>query len=137
MRPDRMTRTRSDNERISGSSELISRISAGNSAFVAIPAFPSRMFRHGFITVNRRSGIKGPKDLEGRRIGTPLYTQTAAIWLRGQLEHDYGVDLSRVTWVQGAINLGGAHGDGPMVACEVSTLVNTVANDGPGLLQAV
>jgi 4,5-dihydroxyphthalate decarboxylase len=93
------------------SSELISRMSAGNCPFVAIPVFPSRMFRHGFICINRRSGIKGPKDLEGRRIGTPLYTQTAAIWIRGQLEHDYGVDLSGVTWVQGAINLTGAHGE--------------------------
>ena len=93
------------------SSELISRMSTGNSPFVAIPVFPSRMFRHGFICINRRSGIKGPKDLEGRRIGTPLYTQTASIWLRGQLEHDYGVDLSGVTWVQGAINLAGAHGE--------------------------
>ncbi|OGA26333.1 MAG: hypothetical protein A3I01_17305 [Betaproteobacteria bacterium RIFCSPLOWO2_02_FULL_65_24] len=93
------------------SSELISRIAAGNCPFVAIPVFPSRMFRHGFICINRRSAVKGPKDLEGRRIGTPLYTQTAAIWLRGQLEHDYGVDLSSVTWVQGAINLTGAHGE--------------------------
>jgi len=93
------------------SSEMISRLSAGQCPFVAIPVFPSRMFRHGFITINRRKGIDRPKDLEGRRIGTPLYTQTAAIWLRGQLEHDYGVDLSGVTWVQGAINAAGAHGD--------------------------
>ena len=93
------------------SSELISRISAGKCPFVAIPVFPSRSFRHGFICINRRSGIRGPKDLEGRRIGTPLYTQTAAIWLRGHLEHDYGVDLSGVTWVQGALSMAGAHGD--------------------------
>ncbi|OGA18650.1 MAG: hypothetical protein A3H32_14030 [Betaproteobacteria bacterium RIFCSPLOWO2_02_FULL_63_19] len=92
------------------SSELISRISAGRCPFVAIPVFPSRTFRHGFICVNRRSGIRGPKDLEGRRIGTPLYTQTAAIWLRGHLAHDYDVDLSGVTWVQGALSLAGAHG---------------------------
>ncbi len=98
------------------SSEMISRLSAGKCPFVAIPVFPSRMFRHGFITINRRSGIREPKDLEGRRIGTPLYTQTAAIWLRGQLQHDYGVDLSGITWVQGAINAPGAHGDPTVLA---------------------
>ena len=114
------------------SSELISRMSAGNCPFVAIPAFPSRMFRHGFICINRRSGIKGPKDLAGRRIGTPLYTQTAAIWLRGQLEHDYGVDLSGVTWVQGAINLAGAHGE-PSVLPPVRAARIEINNSGKSL----
>jgi 4,5-dihydroxyphthalate decarboxylase len=92
------------------SSEFISRKAAGACPFVALPVFPSRTFRHGFITVNRRSGIRTPKDLEGKRIGVPLYTMTAAIWIRGHLQHDYGVDLSTIRWVQGAINKAGAHG---------------------------
>ena len=92
------------------SSEFISRMSAGQCPFVAIPVFPSRVFRHSFIFVNARSGIRSPKDLEGRRVGVALYTMTAAIWIRGHLQHDYGVDLSSIRWVQGAINSGGAHG---------------------------
>ena len=93
------------------SSEFISRKSAGQCPFVAIPVFPSRAFRHGFIAVNRRSGIRSPKDLEGKRVGVPLYTMTAAIWIRGHLQHEYGVDLSTIRWVQGSTNSPGAHGE--------------------------
>jgi len=93
------------------SSEFISRKSAGQCPFVAIPVFPSRVFRHGCIAVNRARGIRTPKDLEGKRIGVPLYTMTAAIWIRGHLQHEYGVDLSTIQWGQGSINSPGAHGD--------------------------
>jgi 4,5-dihydroxyphthalate decarboxylase len=92
------------------SSEFVSRYCAGDRTFVAIPVFPSRVFRHGFITVNRNKGIRTPKDLEGKRIGVPLYTMTAAIFIRGMLQHEYGVDLDSVRWIQGAINSAGAHG---------------------------
>ena len=92
------------------SSELISQVGAGASALTAIPAFPSRMFRHGFITVNRNK-IKSPKDLEGKRIGVPLYTMTAAVFIRGMLTDQYGVDFSGVEWVQGSINVAGHHGN--------------------------
>lgn len=92
------------------SSEFVSRFAARECPFVALPVFPSRVFRHGFIVVNERSGIRAPKDLEGKRVGVPLYTMTAAIWLRGHLQHDYGVDLSTIRWVQGATNKPGAHG---------------------------
>jgi 4,5-dihydroxyphthalate decarboxylase len=93
------------------SSEFITRFSTGQSPFVALPVFPSRVFRHSFITINKRSGIRTPKDLEGKRIGVPLYTMTAAIWMRGHLQHDYGVDLSTIEWVQGSINSPGGHGE--------------------------
>jgi 4,5-dihydroxyphthalate decarboxylase len=72
--------------------------------------FPSRVFRHGYIFVNTRRGIRTPKDLEGRRVGLPLYTQTAAIWARGHLQHQFGVDLSSIRWVQGAVETAGTHG---------------------------
>ncbi len=91
------------------SSEFISRTGADTCAFVALPVFPSRMFRHGFITVNTKA-VKSPKDLAGKRIGVPLYTMTAAVWIRGLLMHEYGVDLSGVRWIQGATNKVGAHG---------------------------
>jgi 4,5-dihydroxyphthalate decarboxylase len=85
-------------------------MSRGQSPFVALPVFPSRLFRHGFITINRRSGIRHPKDMEGRRIGVQLYTMTAAVFIRGLLAHEYGVDLSTIHWVQGAMDSPGAHG---------------------------
>ncbi len=97
------------------SSEYISHLCAGNCPLVAIPVFPSRMFRHGFMSFNLDSGIQSPKDFEGRRIGVPLYTMTAAVWQRGHLQHDYGVDLSTIDWVQGAANHAGNHGEPSVV----------------------
>ena len=78
--------------------------SQGKFPFVAIPVFPSRVFRHGFVFVNTRSGIKKPKDLEGKRVGVPEFRQTAAVWAKGALQHDYGVDLTTIRWVEGGIN---------------------------------
>ncbi len=92
------------------SAEIIMNHCRGDSPFVAIPVFVSRVFRHGFVIVNKRSGIKTPRDLERRRIGVPLFTMSAAVWIRGFLQHEYNVDLSEVTWVQGAANSAGSHG---------------------------
>jgi 4,5-dihydroxyphthalate decarboxylase len=89
---------------------LIEDVAAGNDAFVGLPIFPSKSFRHRCVVVNRRSGIEKPKDLEGKTIGTPLWSQTAAIWIRGHLQDDYGVDLSTLRWVQGAVERTGSHG---------------------------
>ncbi len=91
-------------------SEFVSLTGRGDCPFVALPVFPSRVFRHGYIFVNARSGIRAPKDLEGRRIGLPLYTQTAALWARGHLTHQFGVDLNGVRWVQGAVESASTHG---------------------------
>ena len=93
------------------SSEFISRLARGNCPFVALPVFPARVFRHGYIYINRKAGIQTPKDLEGRRVGVALYTMTAAVWIRGHLAHQYGVDLSTIQWVEGAINHPGRHGE--------------------------
>jgi 4,5-dihydroxyphthalate decarboxylase len=92
-------------------SEFVAHAGSGHNPFVAIPVFPSRVFRHGYIFINKRSGIRTPKDLEGRRVGLPLYTQTASIWLRGHLMHQFGVDISTIRWVQGAVESGGTHGN--------------------------
>src|SRR5712671_1129346 len=90
-------------------SEYITRFAAGQCPFVALPVFPSRMFRHGFIAVDSRV-IREPKDLEGKRIGVQLYTMTAAIWIRGLLQHQHGVDLSTIQWVEGAMETPTRHG---------------------------
>jgi 4,5-dihydroxyphthalate decarboxylase len=93
------------------SSEFISRLGRGDNTFVALPVFPSRVFRHGYIYINRKAGIRTPKDIAGKRIGVPVYTMTAAVWIRGHLMHQYGVDLSGCRWLEGAINHAGSHGD--------------------------
>lgn len=91
-------------------SEFISLTGKGDRRFVALPVFPSRVFRHGYIFVNTRAGVRTPKDMEGRRVGVPLYTQTAALWVRGHLAHQFGVDLNTIRWVQGSVEEPGTHG---------------------------
>jgi len=65
-----------------------------------LPIFLMRAFHHGAIKHNVKSGIASPKDLEGRRVGVNRgYTVTTGLWARSILAHQYGVDLSRITWV--------------------------------------
>jgi 4,5-dihydroxyphthalate decarboxylase len=71
--------------------------------FIAIPVFPSRMFRHSCIFVSEKSGIREPKDLVGKRIGTPEYQMTAPVWIRGILQDEYGVDPPSVTYHTGGV----------------------------------
>jgi 4,5-dihydroxyphthalate decarboxylase len=73
---------------------------AHGKAFTAIPVFPMRAFHHGAIVYNIRSGVRTPKDLEGRRVGVNRgYTVTTGLWARSILQHEHGVDLRKVTWV--------------------------------------
>lgn len=66
----------------------------------AIPVFPARAFHHGAIVINTKSGIKSPKDLEGKQVGVHRgYTVTTGVWARSILQHQYGVDLNKITWV--------------------------------------
>ena len=74
----------------------------GNSPYVGVPAFVSRMFRHTSIYV-RTDRIKKPEDLKGKRVGVPEYQLTANVWARAILEEDHGVKPSDVIWVRGGI----------------------------------
>lgn len=65
----------------------------------AIPVFPVRQWQHGGAVYNVKSGIKSPKDLEGRRVGVRAYTVTSGLWARGIFKDEYGLDLDKVTWV--------------------------------------
>ncbi len=65
----------------------------------AIPVFLHRRFRHGFIFVNTAAGIAEPKDLIGKRIGVKTFQTTAILWMRGILEHEYGVPHTSVEWI--------------------------------------
>src|SRR6266852_8045549 len=69
--------------------------------FIAIPAFPSRAFRHSGIFVNTDTGIREPKDLIGKRVGNPEYQLTAIVWIRGILQDEYKVPVSSVTYFRG------------------------------------
>jgi 4,5-dihydroxyphthalate decarboxylase len=100
----RMIKTRSfDVAEMSLAHYMIMR-SRGEFPFIAIPVFPSRVFRHGYIFVNKNAGVREPRDLEGRRIGVQEYRQTAGVWIRGILQREYGVDLGDVTWLEGGVN---------------------------------
>jgi len=65
-----------------------------------LPIFLMRAFHHGAIKYNTKSGIRTPKDLEGRKVGVNRgYTVTTGLWARSVLQHQYGVDLDKITWV--------------------------------------
>jgi 4,5-dihydroxyphthalate decarboxylase len=72
---------------------------AHGKAFTALPVFVMRQFHHSPIVYNVKSGVKAPKDLEGKKVGVRAYTVTTGVWARGILASEYGVDLDRVTWV--------------------------------------
>ncbi|MDZ4346803.1 MAG: ABC transporter substrate-binding protein [Candidatus Binatia bacterium] len=85
---------------LSMGSYLIAR-DKGHPPFVAIPVFPSRAFRHSCIFINTGAGIQEPKDLIGKRVGVPEYQMTMAIWVRGLLQHEYGVLPEKISWFTG------------------------------------
>jgi 4,5-dihydroxyphthalate decarboxylase len=78
------------------SSFLIAR--AQGRAWTAIPVFPFRALFHTYVFVRADSPISGPADLAGRRFGVPEYQMTAAVWVRGALEHDFGVPPPALRW---------------------------------------
>jgi 4,5-dihydroxyphthalate decarboxylase len=82
-------------------SSYIRTIAAGTSDYIGIPAFVSRLFRHSGIYVRVGSGIEKPEDLRGKRVGLPEYQITAVVWMRGMLQHEYGVNPSEIKWHSG------------------------------------
>jgi 4,5-dihydroxyphthalate decarboxylase len=68
---------------------------------IAIPVFPSFAFRHSAIFVRGDAGIREPRDLVGKRVGVPKYHMTAAVWVRGILEDEYGVSPGDLLWFEG------------------------------------
>lgn len=82
--------------------------SRGECDYVGIPAFVSRAFRHSALYV-RSDRINTPQDLRGARVGVPEYQVTAAVWVRGILEDEYGVAPREIAWVTGGVEQLGRH----------------------------
>src|SRR5580704_4184901 len=72
-------------------SSFIIAVARGDTRFVGLPIFTTRRFFHTSILVRRKAGIEMPADLKGKRVGVPEYQQTAALWARGVLQHEFGV----------------------------------------------
>jgi 4,5-dihydroxyphthalate decarboxylase len=99
----RMTRhAEFDAAEMSLSSYLLRR-SRGDDALLAIPVFTSREFRHSCLWVRADADIQSPADLKGKRMGVPEYQMTAAVWIRGFLKDDFGVDSSEMHWFSGGL----------------------------------
>jgi 4,5-dihydroxyphthalate decarboxylase len=79
-------------------STLMMAVAAGDSRWVGIPVFTTRRLFHTEILVRRAAKIDKPADLKGKRVGVPEYQQTAALWARGALEHEFGVKARDMEW---------------------------------------
>ncbi len=72
---------------------------ARGAPYIALPIFLMRRFHHGGFIVRPDSGIRTPKDLEGKKVGVRAYSVTTGVWTRGIFMNEYGLDSSKVTWV--------------------------------------
>ena len=85
-------------------STFVALASRGDRRFIAIPVFPSRNFRHSYLFINTRAGMERPEDIRNKRVGVVEYQMTAALWIRGVLQHDYGVHPREIDWFTGGMS---------------------------------
>jgi 4,5-dihydroxyphthalate decarboxylase len=79
-------------------------VAAGTSAYIGIPAFVSRIFRHSGIYIRTDAGIRTPQDLRGKRVGTTQYGSTGLVFMKGMLAHDHGVMPEDIHWFIGGLD---------------------------------
>lgn len=79
-------------------SSLIKAIAAGNDEWVGIPVFTTHHFFQNWILIRTDAGIEKPEDMAGKRVGVPEFQQTAALWSRGILKHEFGVDQTEMEY---------------------------------------
>jgi 4,5-dihydroxyphthalate decarboxylase len=87
--------------------KYVTTVSTNDDSVAAIPVFPSRVFRHSAFYVRRGGRIREVGQLAGARVGVPEWIQTAGVWARGLLAHEFGVPLTDVTWVQAGVDQAG------------------------------
>jgi 4,5-dihydroxyphthalate decarboxylase len=95
-------------------SSFLRTVASGTAAYVGIPAFISRLFRHSGIYVRTGAGIRAPADLRGKRVRLPEYQITAVVWMRGMLQHEHGVHPSEIHWRSGGQEQPGRHERTPL-----------------------
>ena len=76
----------------------------GDCPFVAVPVALSKIFRHSCIYVRTGAGIDKPEDLRGKRVGTSQWSSTGLVFMRGMLQHDYGIEAQDMHWFMGGLN---------------------------------
>ena len=112
---------------LSASSHILTTL-RGDSHYVGIPAFVSRVFRHGDIYIRTDRGIRSPEDLRGKIVGVPEYQMTAALWIRGILSDEYGVKTSEIRWRNGGLQKPG-RGERTPITLPSSIELRTIAPD--------
>ena len=138
-----------DVSEMSFSSLLMAR-ARGDDRWVGLPVFTTRKFYHAAILVRRKAGIASPADLKGKRVGVPEYQQTAALWARGVLQEEFGIEPRHMEfWMERdpTHSHGGATGftapagvtihtvpadknlGGMMLAGEIDALLHYIVND--------
>ena len=87
--------------------KFTAQVTRENPDIVGLPVYASRLFRFGSFYVNKKKGIRTAQDLKGKRIGSPEWAHTAAVYMRGWLQHEAGVRLKDVEWYQAGANEAG------------------------------
>lgn len=84
-----------------------SMVADGDDSAIAIPVFPSRVFRQSSVYIRADGPVKTPQDLAGKRVGVAEWGMTAVVYIRGWITEDVGVKLGDIEWVQGGVNEAG------------------------------
>jgi len=87
--------------------KFLAQVTRPDPDIIGLPVYASRLFRFASFYVNRKSGIRTPHDLRGKRVGVPEWAHTAAVYMRGWLMHEYGIALSDIDWIQAGTNEAG------------------------------
>jgi 4,5-dihydroxyphthalate decarboxylase len=110
--------------------EMVYYFSRGECDFIAIPVFPSRLFRHAYIFCNRSAGIRAPEDLNGKKIGALRWVQTAFIWVRGMLVDDYGLSPKDTHWYVSALHHWQEGGSKEKIETRDGSVIQRLSGDG-------